>query len=41
MIPCYKFPLPAILREICEKQATANQYAKMGHMKIEGTVEIP
>lgn len=41
MIPCYKFPVPANLTEICEKQATANQDAKMGHMKIEGTVEIP
>ncbi|KAM7337191.1 hypothetical protein ACRRTK_003310 [Alexandromys fortis] len=27
--------VPANLTEICEKQATANQDAKMGHMKIE------
>lgn len=41
MIPCYKFSVPATLREFCEKQATANQDAKTRQMKMEGIVEIP
>lgn len=46
MTPCCKFPVPAVLREFYDKQATANQdvnthSAEMAQMKMEGTVGIP
>lgn len=46
MTPCYKFPVPEVLREFYDKQATANQdanahSAEMAQMKMEGTVGIP